>query len=33
MLYLGVDFKVSMMDVNGKMYKLTIWVQLTITTK
>ena len=23
---LGVDFKVSMMEVNGKTYKLTIWV-------
>ncbi|KAI7907271.1 P-loop containing nucleoside triphosphate hydrolase protein [Cokeromyces recurvatus] len=22
---IGVDFKVSMMEVNGKMYKLTIW--------
>ncbi|CEG79851.1 Putative Ras-like protein Rab-18 [Rhizopus microsporus] len=22
---IGVDFKVSMMEVNGKTYKLTIW--------
>lgn len=24
---IGVDFKVSMMEVNGEMYKLTIWVK------
>lgn len=28
--YLGVDFKVSMMEVDGKRYKLTIWVSICL---
>jgi hypothetical protein len=29
---IGVDFKVKVIDVEGKKYKLTIWVSLDLST-